>query len=220
VRNTPRAIRASVAAVLVSAGLLTSWLALPQSAAACSCLTGSIVEFAKLDDTVVFSGLVGPKDPIGLQVAVDRWFAGRGVVALVHLDPAYLDRDSAGCGVPAPPAGTRWLFGGSRQPGSDLISVSACSPHGDLSTPEGQRLLADAAAAFAVIPIPRATDGAPTPPLALPASPAVPSAPVTNEPLATVAGVVPFLAIGVSAVLGAGLVVLVVAFARRRRAPD
>ena len=111
-RNTFRAIRASVAAVLVSAGLLTSWLALPQSVAACSCATGSIVEFAKFEGSVVFSGLVGPRDPIGLQVAVDRWFAGPGVTPLVHIDPAYLDRDSAGCGVPAPPAGTRWLFGG------------------------------------------------------------------------------------------------------------
>ncbi len=211
-RNTFRAIRASVAAIVVSAGLLTSWLALPQSVAACSCATGSIVEFAKFEGAVVFSGLVGPRDPIGLQVAVDRWFAGPRVAALVHLDPAYLDRDSAGCGVPAPPAGSRWLFGGSRQPGSDLISISLCSPQGDLATPEGQTLLADAAKAFGGVPV--------APPPAAPVTSAGPSGPVPSEPLATVAGVVPFLAIGVSAVLVAGVVVLVVAFARRRRAPD
>jgi hypothetical protein len=217
VRKTWLAIRASVAAIIISAGLLTSWLALPRTVAACSCATSSLVEFAKYEGSVVFSGLVGPRDPIGLQVAVDRWFAGRGIAPLVHLDPAYLDRDSAGCGVPAPPAGSRWLFGGSRQPGSDLISISLCSPQGDLATPEGQTLLADAVSAFPGVPVPRPTDPGPT---AAPAAPSGPTAPVGNEPLATIGSVVPFLAVGVSALLVAGLVFLVVTLARRRRAPD
>jgi hypothetical protein len=217
VRTSFRAIRASVAGILISAGLLTSWLALPQSVVACSCATGSIVEFAKFEGSVVFSGLVGPRDPIGLQVAVDRWFAGPGVAPLVHLDPTYLDRDSGGCGVPAPPAGTRWLFGGSLLPGSDLISVSLCSPQGNLATPEGQALLADAVAAFAGAPVPPPANPGPT---SAPAAPAAPSAPVPSEPLATIGSVAPFLAIGVSAVLVAGLVALVVVVARGRRAPD
>jgi hypothetical protein len=126
----------------------------------------------------------------------------------VHLDPGYLDNDSAGCGIPAPAAGTRWLFGGTREEGSDLISINLCSPHGDLATPAGQALLAEAVSAFPAVIVPQPSGGAPTPP---------PAASGASEPWATIGGVAPFLAVGVSGIVVAGLIVLLVAVARRRR---
>jgi hypothetical protein len=207
-RDTSRAIRASVAGIVLSVAFLTSWLARPPSVAACSCAEPSLARLATSPGAVVFSGLVGVRDPIGLQVAVDRWFVGRGVAPLVHLDPAYLNGDSAGCGIAAPPAGSRWLFGGTREEGSDLISIGLCSPHGDLATPEGRALLAEAATTFPGIVVPQPSDGARLP-LVAPGP----------DPISTLGGVVPFLAIGVSTLVAAGLVVLVVAIARRRRTP-
>ncbi|HEX7471714.1 MAG TPA: hypothetical protein VF323_01425 [Candidatus Limnocylindrales bacterium] len=201
-RDIWRATRASVVGFLVSGALLTGWLALPQSVAACSCATDSLVEFAKFPDVVVFSGTVGAADPAGIQVAVDTWFHGSGIAPIVHLDPRDLGSQSSSCGVPVPPPGSRYLFAGGRTPPAGLIELNLCTPHGDVSTPGGQALMAEALKAFPgaqVLPKP---------------------APIATDALSTMGGVAPYLALGTIGVVGVGLVLLVVVVGRRLRAPD
>jgi hypothetical protein len=206
-RDIWRAIRASVVGILVSAALLTGWLALPQSAAACSCATNLLAEFAKFPDVAIFSGTVGVADQVGLPVVVDTWFQGSDIAPVVHLDPSDLGGQSSSCGVPVPPPGSRYLFAGGRAVRGGLIGLNLCTPHGDVSTPEGQALLAEAQQAF---------------PNALVLPPPVPTAPTptATDPLATIGGVAPFLALGTIGVVAVGLVLLVVLVGRRLRASD
>jgi hypothetical protein len=158
---TWRAIRTSIVGIAVSAALLTSWLALPQSVAACSCFSGDLAAWAKLPDSVIFSGTVRAVDAVHLDVAVDRWFHGAGVEAVVHLDPASFGSHGESCQTAPPPPG-RWLFGAGRMPGQDLVDVGLCSLRIDLSTQEGRAQFATALKLFpnaVVPPTPMATDG-------------------------------------------------------------
>jgi hypothetical protein len=159
-RDTWRAIRASVVGLVIAAALLTSWLALPQSVAACSCASGDLAAWAKFPGILIFSGTVRATDASNLEVAVDRWFHGDGIEPLVRLDPAGFGSHGESCQIAPPPPGSRWLFAVGRQPGTGLVSLNLCSVRGDLSTAEGRALLAAAVRMFpnAAVPSPPATD--------------------------------------------------------------
>lgn len=218
-RDAWRTLRTSIASIVISAGLLTSWLALPQTVAACSCYSGDLAGWARSPDVVIFSGTVQVNDPQHPEVAVDRWFHGPGMAPVVRLDPADFGTHGESCQVAPPPPGSRWLFAAGRRPGTDLVSISLCSVRGDLATDVGRALLAEAVKTFpnAVAPPPATVEPSPPVPVAVPSS-APPAAPDSSEPWATIGGVAPFLAVGVSGLVVAGLVVAAVAVARRRRA--
>ena len=200
-----RTIRASVAAILISAGLISSWLALPRTVAACSCATSSLAEFAKFPGASVFVGTVGKVDPVGLPVAVDTWFRGPGAAPIVHLDASDLGSQSSSCGIPVPPPGARYIFASTPAGPGGLLGLGLCNPYGDVSGPDGQALLAEAERAFPnpqVVPRPASTAAAPT------------------DPVSTISAVAPIMMVGLGALVCLGLVVLVVVIGRRLRASD
>lgn len=211
-----RTFRVSVAAILVSAGLLTSWLALPQSVAACSCFTGDLAAWARLPDIVIFSGTVQPSGPVGLDVVVDRWFVGDGARRVVPLDPDGFGPHGESCQAGPPPPGTRWLFGAGWRPGTDLMRIDLCSLRADLSTVDGRAVLAAAVKRF-----PDAT----TPPVATDdpraGSPvATPGVVTVTQPLYSLGDIVPILGAGALILMVAGILAIAVAVARRARASD
>lgn len=200
-----RRIRSSVAAILVSAGLLTSWLALPQTASACSCATSSLVDFAKFPGAAVFVGTVDKVDPVGLPVVVDTWFRGPGAAPIVHLDASDIGSQNSSCGIPVIPPGTRYIFASAPAVPGGLMGLGLCTPYGDVSEPGGRALLAEAERAFPnpqVVPRP------------------APTAVAKADPISTIGAVAPFIVVGMSGLLGLGVVVIVVAIGRRLRAPD
>ena len=182
-RDTWRTLRTSIVGIVISAGLLTSWLALPQTASACSCFSGNFADWAKLPDIVIFSGTVQPVGPVDLDVAVDHWFKGERAARIVHLDPEGFGPHGESCQAGPPPPGTRWLFGGGWRPGTDFMQISLCSLRVDLSTMDGRAVLAAALKRFPDVTLPPiATDfTAVDPPPAKPA-PATPTyQPPTRE---------------------------------------
>ena len=221
-----RTFRVSVAAILVSAGLLTGWLALPRSVVACSCATNSLTDFARFPGVAVFTGTVGVRDAVGVPVVVDTWFIGPDIAPVVRLDPAYFGIHGESCQIAPPPPGTRWLFAGGRAAGTGLVQISLCSPHGDLSTLEGKALLAEAVKAFPNAQVPPTPTDVPTsapaaPEVSAPAARSAPSPVIVTAPLSSVfGGIPPILAVGLLVLVAVGLVLLVVAVGRRLREPD
>ena len=191
-------------ASLVSVAFLSSllWLTAAAPTFACSCVQPEPIAAYATADNAIFSGTAGPSDARGVPVRVGQWFSGPGAAAIVYLSAASFGGESS-CGTSAPPAGTEWIwvtFVGER----GELMTGLCSPHGQLGTPEGDALLADATKTFGGIAPPgTATD----PPEAAPETPAG-TPPVGPE-------------LGGAIVLGtvglAGAVLLgVVLFARRR----
>jgi hypothetical protein len=96
----------------------------------------------------VFTGIAGPREPVGVQIRVTRWFHGPLTGSVVTLDgQGFNDPDGASCGTEAPPVGTEWIFISSRD-GRGLYGVSLCTVHAPLSTDVGAELLADAMLTF------------------------------------------------------------------------
>jgi len=146
-----RAISVRVAA---TTALIAVWLAVPGPSAACSCVEPGPLALERGNPThAVFEGTIGPQDPSGVQLRVERWFHGAGAAQVAWLEPAGINGDSAGCGLGKPAIGTRWIFVADRQPGTVAWSVNSCLRNGDLATPEGTALQAEALAAFPV-PVP------------------------------------------------------------------
>jgi hypothetical protein len=218
-RDIRRAIRASIAAILVSASLLTSWLALPQSAAACSCFSGDLKQWAAVPDSVIFSGTVHPADALNLDVVVDRWFHGARAARIVHLDPAGFGPHGESCQAAPPPPGSRWLFATGRTPGRDLVQLGLCSLRVDLSTVDGRAVLAAAEKRFPAVTLPPiATDFSIVDPL--PARPAPTTAALTDVPPSDSGGIVPIVSLVALVSAAAALGALLLVTRRRRGAPD
>jgi hypothetical protein len=154
-------------------------------------------------DNAVFSGTAGPSDARGVPVRVGQWFSGPGAAPIVYLSAASFSGESS-CGTSAPPAGTEWIwvtFVGER---GDLMT-GLCNPHGQLGTPEGDALLADATKTFGGIAPPGAT--ATDPPEAAPETPAE-TPPIRSE----LGGAIVLGTVGLAGALLLGVVL----FARRR----
>ena len=150
-------------------------------------------------DNAVFSGTAGPSDARGVPVRVGQWFSGPGAAAIVYLSAASFSGESS-CGTGAPAAGTEWIwvtFVGER---GDLMT-GLCNPHGQLGTPEGDALLADATKTFGGIAPPGAT--ATDPPEDAPETPRVGS---------ELGGAIVLGTVGLAGALLLGVVL----FARRR----
>jgi hypothetical protein len=217
-RGTWRAIRTSIVGIAVSAALVTSWLALPQTVAACSCFSGDLAAWSKLPDSVIFSGTVRAVDAVDLDVAVDRWFHGDGIEAVVHLDPAGFGSHGESCQAAPPPPGTRWLFGAGRTPGQDLVSIGLCSLRIDLSTQDGQAEFATALKLFpnaVAPPTPLTTDGDIADP-----RPVTPTPALTDVPASDSGTTVPSVSLVVLVAAAAALGALHLATRRRRGSPD
>jgi len=194
-----------LASLLALAFLSTAlWLAAAGPTFACSCVQpGPMAEYATADHAI-FSGTVGPSDARGVPVRVAQWFSGKGAAPLVYLS-AQSFTGEASCGTSLPPAGTIWIWVTFLpEHGGDPVT-GLCNPHGQLGTPEGDALLADATATYGGIAPPGAA--ATDPPEAAPGSPAVPAEAGVPILLGTV---------GLAFALMFGVVLL----ARRRVRPD
>jgi hypothetical protein len=117
-------------------------LAAPTCAYACSCIPPEdIADYRGQPHVVILAGTVATIEPDQRGTfAVERWFQG-GTAAVVPIRGG----QGADCGLPLS-AGQRLIFVGYVEDG--VIKAGICSPSGDLSTPEGQALARDAAAAF------------------------------------------------------------------------
>jgi hypothetical protein len=125
----------------------------------------------------VFTGTAGVQAGRGVPVEVDEWLWGQGAADVVWLSASSFG-DSAGCGVNPPTPGSTWVWVTWLPGNNGDFGTGLCSPAGDLSTPEGQAMLADARSAFAAVDPPAST---PQPTRA----PAAPEAPPEPEPAAT-----------------------------------
>jgi len=203
--STPVPLYARRLASLVSIAFLSSllWLTTAAPTFACSCVQPEPMAAYATADNAVFSGTAGPSDARGVPVRVGQWFSGPGAAAIVYLSADSFSGESS-CGTGAPAAGTEWIwvtFVGER---GDLMT-GLCNPHGQLGTPEGDALLADATKTFGGIAPPGAT--ATDPPAAAPETPAE-TPPVGSE----LGGAIVLGTVGLAGALLLGVVL----FARRR----
>jgi hypothetical protein len=133
---------------------------------ACSCAMRETIAQQATPDNAIFTGTAGLAVARGVPVQVDRWMWGRGAAPQVWL-AADSFGDGAACGTSVPPAGSRWLWVTWIGPGSVDFRTGLCSPAGDLATPEGQAMLADALAVFDAVappePVPEPTANAVAP---------------------------------------------------------
>jgi hypothetical protein len=202
-----RRVSRLVASIVVAALLaFVPQLALPRPAVACSCIGPQPLEQYAKDGSVILAGRVVGRDAVGVQVAVDRWFAGDGAARAVWITGDF--GNGASCGVGSePPVNTQWLWVAWRPDGEQGLRISICAPTGDLATPEGQALLAEAEATFGEVGIIFPGSGGPA---------SAPPDPTGDDPAA--AGAETVVIAAAVLVLGAGVVVLggVVLLARRR----
>lgn len=149
-----------VAAFLVSVGLL---LASARPVVACSCaMPGPIEDYATADNAV-FTGTAGLKLDRGVPVEVTQWLWGKGAAPVVWLNATSFG-DSASCGVAPPTPDTSWLWVAfALEDGT--FGTGLCSLYGQLGTPEGDAMLAEALAVFDGVAPPGAepTPGVPLP---------------------------------------------------------
>ena len=124
-------------------------LALPKGVAACTCISRGIDTAGTQPDMVVFSGVTEPRDIRGFPVRITRWFKWSGdMPERVWLDPRGFNGASMGsdCTIPQLPIGFEFIVASSATDGR--YHVGACTPRGEMQTPEGQALLADAMRVF------------------------------------------------------------------------
>jgi hypothetical protein len=171
------------------------WLMAAGPTVACSCMAPGPIETYATAENAIFSGTAGPRDALGVPVRVATWFSGEGAAPMVYLAASSFG-DSASCGTAEPPPGSAWLWVAYRSEGE--LYAGLCSPHGQLGTPEGDALLAEATKAYGGVA------------LSDPSEPpeAAPSAPVPAE----MAPVILAGTIGIGVVMFVGVALL----ARRR----
>jgi hypothetical protein len=200
-----------LAAALVAALLaFVPQLAMPRPVAACSCIAPQPLAQYATDGSVILSGTVIGRDALGVQVAVTQWFSGDRPSPLVRIAGDF--GNGASCGVGSePPAGSSWIWVAWRPEGEDDLSISICTPFADLSTPEGQSLLAEAQQTFA-------GGGVPSPAPGSPSEPPVESTP--PEDAGVTGGTVMIAAVGGVVVLAALVLGATAVVARRRRPAD
>jgi len=192
--------------VLLVAGLLAivPSVARPGPVVACSCMAPQPLETYAADDAVILAGRVDGRDAGGVRVAVSRWFAGEGAAPVAWISGDF--GDGASCGVGSEPSlGSHWIWVAWRPEDSGDLSINMCAPTAELSSQEGQRLLAEA----------QRTLG---PGLVQPAGPGA-ADPV--EPGVGVSGLDPAVVVAGGGVLAAAILVLAgVAHIARRRGPE
>ena len=145
-----RRLLASLLAVPLALALTVAPGPSPSLVLACSCGMSErpMEEAAANPDAAVFTGIAGPREPIGVQIRVTRWFHGPLTGSIVTLDgQGFNDPNGASCGTEAPAAGTEWIFISSRDE-RGLYGVSLCTVHAPLNTDIGAELLADAMLTF------------------------------------------------------------------------
>ncbi|HUQ77895.1 MAG TPA: hypothetical protein VM427_03340 [Patescibacteria group bacterium] len=170
-RSVPRSLLILLSAVLAASGIV---LATARPAGACSCARFTSMRDGANADSAVFSGTAGVRDRRGVPVSIDRWFWGRGAAPIVWLAASSFG-DGAACGTNPPPAGSSWIWVTWFPPDAADPATGLCSPSGDLSTGDGQKMLAEAIQAFpALVPLETLE------PTAIPAGPATPA--VTAAP--------------------------------------
>lgn len=157
-RSGPRAV-ILLAILLAASGIL---LATARPVRACSCASFTSMKDYATADTAVFTGTAGARDRRGVPVSVDRWYWGRGAAPVVWLAASSFG-DGSSCGTNPPPVGSAWIWVTWLPPDGVDPATGLCSPSGDLSTPEGQKLLAEAETVFEAV-LPSATSGSSTPP--------------------------------------------------------
>lgn len=143
-------IRRSIGSTLaVATALALVMLIAPRSVVACSCVpTQPMAVYATEPETVIFTGVVEPRDQRGFPVTVTRWFKGEVLTPRIWMAASSFDGNSASCGLDPLPVGGEWLFVAYRIPdGSELI-VNLCAPHALVASAEGAAMLADAVATF------------------------------------------------------------------------
>ncbi len=188
------------------------WLLAAGPTVACSCVQPQPMAAYGTGDNVVFSGTAGPRDARGVPVRVATWFSGRGPAPVVYLAASSFG-DGSACGTGLPAAGTDWIWVAFLPEGGGDPVTGLCEPHGQLGTPEGDAMLADAVATYGGAP-------ATGPPGAVSESPASSAtAPPAGAPTSPAASSDPGLPI-LLGTIGLGLAVLLVAvvIARRRTA--
>jgi hypothetical protein len=194
--------------ILRRIGLLTTlpvlttalWLAAATPTVACSCaMLDTLAEYAT-PESAIFSGTAGRQDGRGVPVVVDTWFQGNGAAPLVYLAASSFG-DGSSCGVSAPPPGTSWIWVTYLSAGGGDPATGLCSPSGQLGTPEGNALLAEATRTFRGTRLAEPTE----PPQAV----APPLVPRGSEPVI----VVGTIGLGLSILAGA------IFLARRRSRP-
>lgn len=162
-----RRLRLIAAMTVATTGL---WLTAAGPTVACSCVEPRpIGEYATVEHAV-FSGVAGPLDARGVPVRVDTWFHGPDPSPVLYLGASSFG-DSAGCGTNTPPAGTAWIWVAFLAGGGADPSTNICTPSGQLGTPEGDALLAEAKAAFGGVAPPGTSNDPPesVPPPSVPA---------------------------------------------------
>lgn len=166
------------AGFLIAFALLASFggvLTMPHPVMACSCAMNRTMKENATPDQAIFTGTAGEQQARGVPVQVDRWLWGQGAAPVVWLAASSFG-DGAACGITPPSKGSRWLWVAWLPGNNGDFGTGLCSPAGDLDTPEGQAMLADALTVFDAV----------DPPAPTPAEPnAAPNPAATPDPVAT-----------------------------------
>jgi hypothetical protein len=128
---------------LIGAGLLVAWLLMPPRTVACSCaMPGPLADVANEPAALVVAGTVGPRVADGFAFQVERWYFGASPSPVLTMVPG----DGASCGIPLQ-SGERLIAVAYRDE-QGLAHPSICSHYGQVGTPEGQALMAEAERTF------------------------------------------------------------------------
>ena len=177
-RRPVRAVRIALALAFALMASVVAVLTMPRPVLACSCVGFNTLKEAATPGTAVFTGTAGLRQARGVPVEVERWFFGGGAAPIVWLSGQSFG-DSAACGVNPPPPGSSWLWVAWR--GDDgTFGTGLCSLSGNLASPEGQAMLAEAVTAFGEAPAPPEETATPTSEAALPTRAAAIPTPVAG----------------------------------------
>lgn len=138
-----RHLRVALAIAVLAGGFTVLGLAVPDCAYACSCIQPRpIAEYAGEPDTLILTGTVTAvgQDMRG-TFQVDRWYKGSSDSPEIPIQGG----NGADCGLGLT-VGQELVMVAYLNEG--VLAPNICSPWGDLSTPEGRQLQADAVAAL------------------------------------------------------------------------
>jgi hypothetical protein len=197
-------IRVLVSAAVLCAGLWAGSLTIPARTVACSCIAPSPLAaiVAQEPDLIVVVGRVGAGHGGRFAFAVERWYRGDLGMDRLILTDAVIDQGDGTqivntCGRQLR-TGDRMALVGTVGVGGNL-ETNVCLPGGVIGTPDGDALVAEAAAALG----PGAT---PAPPIDLFDEP---------DPFDAVVAALPIAIVAV--LLSLGLLAIVAAIRRRMR---